>query len=312
MNTKRLLIPLLTASVMTFSASGALADAVGTAYLNIFGLKFVNDDAAAAKLTVGTDIVLTNFTNNGDTNAELNGTPDHHDASAPAGPLGLDVLHSCVGACGYVENSFSYITKPTGASADYALGDVNLLGASVNFPGVTTADVVARTLAEVSLTGPTNIGSASGNNLGANGQVTMLLTAGFTGDFRVDFSADLYLRALLSADEMAVEADASVGFSISIIDTTTGLDVFGAGGFSPNVLNDGRSATVPGQDFEHTLAYVCGAGCGAFSMIAGRDYQVTIDQHSDANATLIPEPDSIVLLGLGLLIFSAFRQRQAA
>jgi hypothetical protein len=196
----------------------------------------------------------------------------------------------------------------------YALGDAILSGASVNFPAGTPGlppsgdlpDVTARTLAEVALDTGNAIGSANGNNLGV--QTSITFEAGFTGTMNFSYAVDAYLRAVLSADAPGVQANGDIQFKVSLLDSTTGDDQVHA----PNAINKSRSATVPGNDFEYAL----NAGTGgntfsdSFTVVAGRQYQLTIDHSSDANAQVIPEPASLAILGAGLLGMGVVRRQQ--
>lgn len=302
MKLKKLSSLVLATSVL-IGASGAMADGIATAYLKISDFRFEN---AGTKAVVGTDIIFNSTVeNDGDTNASLNGTNVGHSASAPATAGLLDVPTSCVGACAYVDNSFSYLTKPTGTVTSYALGDAYLTGASVNFPGLALPNVTAETLAEAALSGGTQVGSASGNNLGVQTNFTFIASA--TGTIDIKYSADAYVRAFLSGDTMGVQANGSINFTINVFNETTGAVVLA---HQPSEINAfaARSATIPGQDFEYSLAAF--AISDSFAVVGGNQYQLTIDHVSDANAEVIPEPASLAILGVGLLSMGLVRRRK--
>ncbi len=290
---KKLLLSLAVAGGLTVAASVAQAGAVATSYLHIADFKMTND--AGEKLVVGQDLTFVNtVTNNGDTNAELNGASDEHTASGPASAAGLLVESSDVNNPGYVDDSFTHIFQPADASATYSVGDALLTGAIVDFPGLVTPDADAQTLAEVSIVGDGN-GSAAGNNVGVQGKFEFV--AGYTGGVNLSFNADAYVRALLTSNLQGVSSDASISWSINIIDVSGGGVAILQ--YAPLALNTGRSVTDPGDDFLYELDPTFFTT--SFAITEGAEYQITIDHASDANAEAIPEPAPLALMSLGLI-----------
>ncbi|NIB43153.1 PEP-CTERM sorting domain-containing protein [Pseudomaricurvus alkylphenolicus] len=304
MKLKKFASSVLAASLLVGASGGVFADGIATAYLKISGLKFT--DAGGSKLTVGTDLIFNSAVNNeGDTSATLNGTNEFHSDSAPASAAGLDILQSCVGACPYGENDFSsFLTKPTLPAGNYVVGDALLSGASVNFPGVVLPDVTAETLAEVGL--KTGVGTAAGNNLGV--QTSFSWIAGATGTMHYSYIADAYIRAALTPDVAGTQANASIGFTLTVTNSTLGGALVHA--HEPLAINGAasRSSTVPGDDFDYSV--VATGFSGSFAVVADQRYQLTIDHFSDANAEVIPEPASIAILGAGLLGMGMVRRRK--
>jgi len=303
MKLKKLTSLVLVSSVM-FGASGAMADGIATAYLAINDFKFTT---SGTKVLVGTDITFNSpVINVGDTNANLNGGSESHTGSAAATAGALDIISSCVGACTYVDNSFSYLTKPMGTPAgSYSLGDAHLTGASVDFPGFPLPDVTARTLAETALSSGSHVGSSPGNNLGITTNFTFIADSTMTVD--ISYSADAYVRAYLSSDVMGINALAFTTFTVTILNTTTGSNVLT---HAPTELNAGaaRTATIPGQDFEYVLA---GFGVSdSFAVVKGNTYQLSINHVSATDAEVIPEPGSLAILGAGLLTMGLIRRRK--
>ena len=137
--------------------------------------------------------------------------------------------------------------------------------------------------------------------------------AGITAGVRIDYVADAYIRALLTADLTGIDANASTSFSINILNVTTGTTVLN---YAPSPINTGRSATVPGDDLEYELiGYVDGdTAARTFSIVNGNQYQLTFDQAADANATVIPTvpvPGTLLLLGLGIIGLAAGSRKAA-
>jgi len=308
---KKTFVPaVITGAMLAGAAQLSLADAVATAFLDVYDFKLTND--AGQKLVVGQDINFTSaVTNDGDTYANLNGVIEEDSESAVAAPGGLRVDASCVGDCAYVEDTFSYVQYPATATNTYVVGDVVLDGAIVDIGGP-TPDADAKTLAEVSLVDPTNVGTAAGNNVGVQG--TFQFTVNYTGDLNISFTADQYIRARLAAFEAGIDANASTSWSISMIDQATGIDLLETANWGNNLglLTRGRSATTPGQDFVVDVTGL--AFATSVSVVAGQVLQVTIDHASDANAQLIrrdiPAPASVALFGIGLLGLGAVRRRK--
>jgi PEP-CTERM motif len=305
MKLKKLSSLVLVSSVM-FGASGAMADGIATAYLAINDFKFTRPDTT--KMLVGTDIIFnSSVINVGDTNASLNGAFDSATGAAPAEAGALDIAHSCVGACTYVENSFAHLVSPAGTpvTGSYSLGDAHLTGASVNFPGLPLPDVDAKTLAETALGAGSHVGSSSGNNLKITTNFSFIASA--TGVISFSYNADAYVRAYLSSDVNGINAIATIGFTVTVQDTLTGGIVLA---HAPLAINAGaaRSATLPGQDFTHTQT--AAAFADSFGVVAGRGYQITINHVSETDAEVIPEPGSLAILGAGLLSMGLIRRRK--
>ena len=93
--------------------------AIATAYLSIEDL--IASNAAGDVLTLGTDVIpiAGGIVNVGDTRATLDGVTQDETLVAP--PVLINDVggagFSCVGACTYANNSFSYLTKPADAAS---------------------------------------------------------------------------------------------------------------------------------------------------------------------------------------------------
>jgi hypothetical protein len=305
---KKLLISTIAACSFSLAASAANAGAVATSYLDVHDLFLSN---GSNKLVLGTDLIFTGLVeNNGDTNAELNGAVDSNHNQDTASEAGLDVLNACITCGTYQNNDFTFLTKPQDAPANYAVGDVLLFGAIIDFPdGGTTPDAEAQTLAEVAIAALPGNGSSSGNNVGVNARFEFIATN--TTTIFINALADAYIRSSLTNDlTLGSAADASTNWSFSLLNTTTGTDVgitdlitgLTSNSYAPSIINTSRSATLPGDDFDYSITNQVMSA--SFGVLAGTSYQLTIDHASDANANAtneIPEPAPLALMSLGLI-----------
>lgn len=240
----------------------------------------------------------------------LNGSKAGGYASAPllagAAP---DVAHQLLGvaAPASAENHFLQFGAPPALPGSFAYADQYLGGHQA---AGAEAGAQAMTRADAGLAAPGQADSHAG--MRSVGTFAFALGAGDT--LTVSFDATPFTEATLR-DPLGPDAQAAarLAWRISIVDLTSGLDVFA---FAPEQLN-GQSAVGRGSAAPGTSRY--DPGTLTFSATTpfldpNRSYQMTIQHNALANAMqlaggALPAPASLALLGLGLLALAMVRRR---
>lgn len=282
-------------------ASPAQAGVMGSAILNLTNFAFYKDSTFTTPITQGTDISITSGGNSGSLQADLQSVPGTSGSTqflqSITGATGgqFDGLHLLEGAPGRLENNFAVVPTPVTVGNTYAYADNLLSGAAV--AGVLAPlGVHAATLAEVEIAG-NDIGSAN-SRTGTNTTFDFIATN--SGTVYLKFDYDAQALAYVSADVVPFSnVQSQISFDINLIDTLTGSIVKT---IKPTDLNHTVSLTdsAPGTD----NWYKTGSFSDSFTLIAGKQYQLTIGQQVQvvgANTNAIPEPNVLALLGLGLL-----------
>lgn len=293
----------------------AQADVLAQNVLQLTNLRFLNADGSTVSVSQFTGF---SASDSADHTASLNGAAVAT-SLGPAAPAAVfDLAQVCLGSCGgFAENDFSL--RPDPATLNVARSDSRLAGAPVNgLPGGVTSPASASTVAEAQLiSGGT--GSAQ-TNMGLLAQFTFITSS--AGPITVAFDALNYLIAHIGGGSTG-SAQATSGWVISL--TRAGLPgpVFSwspdgsAGGITggtentdPCILNGGLSTLST-----NTFSYNCAGSFSATTnpLLAGVQYNLSIRHSSFADVTqLVPEPGSLVLAGLGLLMVAGAARRKAS
>jgi len=312
-------LTLAIASGVGFSGA-ATAAVVATSVLEITDLKLFN--ATTGVPLLATDFAFGLLRDEGTNTATLSGfAPVTITGSNPTPSGLLDLGQACVGGPCPAENSFTHTTPPPAGGTQLARADSNLEGDPiVGLSGdITAFGANASTVAEVLLTG-NGVGGGD-SDLGL--LTRFLLTSLVDVDIRMDFFADLYMRAFISpTNALGSSATAKANLTFNITDAATGDTVFE---WSPNglvggiiggteladggSLNRTMSALLPGDNF-----VVDAAGSQFYSastsLVAGTQYQFTIGHVVGADGTQVPEPGTLLLLGAGVLGLGVSRYRK--
>lgn len=313
--------------ISAFSAAPAFAGVAGYADLSISQLLVVDGvthqfNPAALQITLLTD------SRTGTANSNFNGVEGTGIGSGSltdnkffpnAGNAAVDVKYRCAGpSCGGVNGIYGGSAENNTAAnfltnmGDFALGDMNNTGNALagGASGLTRADA--------SINNGGTIGGANAtihNGVGARADFQVLADVNLALALTYDTWVRVFVDPLLPPGSTGV-ATAGVTWSLTLRDTTANCAALPTGCtstliFSPDELNRSLVST---QASENALFDSFGTiFSDSRTLFAGHTYSIGIDQASNSTVTqvAIPEPGSLVLLGIGLAALASRRRRQA-
>ena len=294
----------LAAGIGFGAVAPAQASTFASSILQINNFRLLHSNGAAYS---NTDFALLTGTNDAHATAALNGVFANGAASVPILAGNPNVAQQCVGTCFPVPaNTFTPIASPP-VTTTYGHADQNLTGASISVNG-SAAGANAATRADAS----TAVNAIASGNSDVGTSTTFRFTAGTSDTMTIAFDGDPYTRAYVSNDAgPSSNANARLSWSINIVNLADGSTVLA---YAPPELNalsnvsvtDGAPGTVT---YDPVSAFFTAT---TPLLIAGQNYQITIQHNSLANALQqeLPEPTTLAVLAAGLLGMSLLSRRR--
>ncbi len=303
----------LAAGLTGFGSAGATS--LAQSNLQILGLVFSNT-------TTGTQLNAGNFDllqiqDSTNLNPFLNGAFNPYSSSSTGGAPLAQTVRCVPASCAGLPSGSPFSSTANPPSTDGALSASALDGAPIaGLPGIApSANARTGTVAQLVNQGVAN----SSANLGLLTQFSFSTTA----DTFVTISFNSITHLIASLLNTNGTANAGVGWNISVVDQTTGGNQVFAwspdGTVNSSIIGGTEIAdacnlqSTRGVFSVGTASYDCSGNASArtnFAFLASDAYTLSITHQNRADVTLVPEPEMLLLMGIGLAGLGLVQRRK--
>jgi hypothetical protein len=307
MKLKKLAISTAVATTLLTASGVSQASALAESIVSLTSLDF---SQGSTRLDRG-DFSTFNFTGTGDVGAGINGSLAT-DSFGPIAIFGTDLYQTSGTVIGYADNQFTPIVGAPPVAGNFAVGDQFESGAPITglLDSLGNAITSPANLANASIVSleETGAGTATSNN----GLEALFSFSGVSGVIDVTFGLDAFLLTYLDAGDAAPSsASAALSVVFSLIDSN-GNEMIAANPFGPLGgfgLAQSRASNAPGSGNANSWAFSGPLAFNTLALNAGENYQLSARITTEADASFVPEPATLALLGAGLLGFGARRKK---